>query len=148
MLKGEKRCEVDSDGPRMVLSQQRSTLEFIQGHDAILAGDSSILLDASLGKRKAIAVKAMGAHEDYLGLISMGIASLAKTDREIFNYIFAREEKKTPELRNYYALLGTRWEGKSNELVSKAINELASFNNIDKQNWLRCDKIGLYEISG
>lgn len=126
----------------------QNTVQFISGHDSIVAGDSSILFEAALGGRKAISVQAMGAYEDYLGLISDGVVLVAKSDLELLDILhrsFHFHVSRTV-LKNYYASVDSEWEGRSGELIAKAIDELMAGDQIRSKHFTKNSESSVFEL--
>ena len=108
---------------------------FLNKVDAIISGNSSILLEAALVNVYPIYYFSEPRSKwrddlyDKYGYIKNNIAKEIKDLNQLFDYLILITRKKqnlTVNTKFYCDTIGTKWEGRSSELASKYINHLTS----------------------
>jgi hypothetical protein len=130
---GDKRdfTFVQRAGKNAILSSPKTetAFEFLKRQDAIIAADSSIHLEAALLNIPGIYFR-FGESKftwDYYGYVKQGLIKNAATLNDLIQNLTAYKIQK-PEVYQkagyYNATIGTENEGKSDELVQKALAHL------------------------
>jgi hypothetical protein len=100
--------------------------DFILRCGIIVSGDSNILLEAIILKRRPIYFASTGQSIDYYGFVKQGICEPACLDyRGVINRLgesFSLEHHRL-KAKRYHHTLGTEDEGKSTELVLNSLRK-------------------------
>jgi len=129
----------------------QSPEQFIDKVDLIIAGDSSMLLDAALSKKKVIKSDLLGIHHDYMGLIASGLVIRAQNSTDLSQCI---ESAKKPlnvdlePLRQYCATIDTPWHGRSTKLVADEIINILNGTQPDLKIWRTNNQAQQFELKG
>lgn len=122
-------------GARWSDPNNNSVTEFLENHDAVIAGDSSILLEAALCNRNAITYRRLGAFDDYTGAVKNNVIRSAKDHRELINMLTQPFQASASDLKKYSALHGSSHQGRSSELIASAIREIAECGHVNDEYW-------------
>jgi len=133
---------------RMELSESKSepSFGFLQRVDAIVAGDSSLHLEAVLMNVFAIYYDFELMHRDYYGFERAGLVEYMATARDTCSRLRELALNK-PSVRMrakpYCATLGTRHDGHSSELAGSIIDAVISNGQANLSQWKRIAGITL-----
>ncbi len=125
--------------------------DYLKRVDAIIAGDSNILLEAALMNVLPAYYDFAQTRLDWYGFQRNGLVEYFSEPSEVCRYIREISESK-PSVRmkasRYCATIGTRYDGHSSELASTLIQELVSGNEASLKGWKRIPSVGLeaYEL--
>ncbi len=106
---------------------QEKVFAFLKEQDLVVAGDTSTHLEAVLLNIPSIYFRFHQQKDDYFGYVANGLIDRADSIESLIEAIKAYQ-RELPEVlhraKYYNATIGTEWEGKSQELALRHINEL------------------------
>ncbi len=109
-------------------STTESAFDYLQSVDMIVAGNSSIHLEAVLLNVMAVYYSRNAEHDIY-GYLAHGLIDEARTIDALTACIRANQVRKVDNrhrAKYYYAPLGTEWDGRSGELGRQVIQDILS----------------------
>ena len=108
--------------------REEQVFDFLAKQDALISGDSSILLEGTLMNLMAIYFDSRNKFDDYYRFVELGLADVAYNFDEIKNVLMFGEVAPDHYLKAkpFNEVLGTKNEGKSSVLVVNAIKDLIS----------------------
>jgi hypothetical protein len=130
------------------LSDSRTELsfDFLRRVDAIIAGESNILLEAALVNVVPLYYDFAQAHLDWYGFLRHGLVEYLSEPQQVCHCIEEISRSK-PSVRAkaklYCTTIGTRYDGHSGELAAVLIQSLVSGAQVDRSIWKRIPDIGL-----
>jgi hypothetical protein len=111
--------------------EKENSLDFILRCHTVISGDSSILLEASLLKRRPVYFASDGQGLDYYGFAKAGVVEkINYTYTEVLD-LLDQEYKMEAHRRNakhFHDPLYTEWEGRSTELAMNHIREITGMD--------------------
>ena len=125
--------------------------DFLTKVDAIIAGDSTILLEATLMNVFALYYDFTLVDLDYYGFVRDGLVEYSSEPEEIYKHIqklIANKPAIRMKAKRYCATVGTQYDGHSSELTSLLIQKLIFGNQISLDEWTRLPDIAMaaYEL--
>ncbi len=134
-------------------SRTELSFDFLRKVDAIIAGDSNILLEAALMNVVPLYYDFAQAHLDWYGFQRNGLVEYFSEPSEVCRYlreVSANKPSVRIRARRYCATVGTRYEGHSGELAAALIQALVSGSQVSLEGWRQIPNIGLeaYELIG
>lgn len=125
-----------------------SVAMFLRSQDTIIAGDSSILLEAALSNRKVITYKRLGAFDDYIGLVGNNVILSASSEQDLVEILDQPFHASETGLKKYSALRGSKFEGQSGHLIANAIKQIAKNGRVKGRYWQKNTNEEFYTFSG
>lgn len=122
-------------------SDCRSELSFdvMKRVDAVVAGESNILLDAALMNVTPLYYDFAESHFDWLGFERNGLVEYSSTPEELIEALNMLIWKRPPvriKARRYCMTIGCKYDGRSAQLASKLILQLLAGDN-EPNGWKR-----------
>ena len=120
-------------------NNSESPQEFINSVDLLIAGDSSMLLDAVMSNTKAVKSELLGIDPDFLGLIDAGLVARVDGSANLEKCIESTKHWQGPALKplqKYYCVAGTKHDGQSRQLVATELSKLANNIPSDPATWI------------
>ncbi len=109
-------------------SKAENSFEFLSSVDCIIAGESSILLEATLFNVLSINYNMSSVlRYDYYGFIKNGVAIYASSDRDLYDIIKGNKDKRASLFSNakeYNDVVNTPYFGKSQAMVIESIKKM------------------------
>jgi len=133
-------------------SKTELSFDFLKKVDAIISGDSNILLEAALMDVFPMFYDFSDNHLDWYGFLRNGLVEYSSEPDEICMSIRKLSQNK-PSIRikakRYCATVSTRYDGHSSELASMLIQAFVSGNQVNLCEWKRIPGIELeaYELN-
>ncbi len=127
-------------------SKSELSFDFLRRVGAIVAGDSNILLEASLINVVPLYYDFALAHLDWYGFQRNGLVEYFSEPSQVIDCIRGISVNKPSvrmKARRYCATLGTRHDGHSSELAATLIQSLSFSLRVEKSIWKRIPNIGL-----
>ena len=121
-------------------SKIESAFELLNRVDAIIAGDSNILLEAALMNVFPIFYDFAQTQLDWYGFQRNGLVKYCSEPQEVCRRLKQLSENRSSvrmKAKTYCATLGTPYEGRSSALASAIIEDFVSNGNVDKSRWRR-----------
>lgn len=118
--------------------QTETAFEFLAGQDAIIAGASSILLEAALAGVTPICYELNPAHTDWYGFVRSGLCRSFAEPAPLVEFLRNDEAyRHVDEARaiDFCETVGTRWHGKSAQLAAGVIAAVARGQQPDPAVW-------------
>lgn len=153
---GDDRCDewekfaVES-GWSFSNGKEENTFGFLSRVDAILAGDSNILLEAVLMNVVGIYYDFSGKKLDWYGFCENGLVDYFSNPNDLVEHILKLKQAR-PSVRikakRYCATINTPYDGQSTRLAEEIISKILS-QNLDLTNWKRSAQISnlsVYEV--
>jgi len=135
------------------LSDSRTGLsfDFLRRVDAIIVGDSNLLLEAALVDVVPLYYDFAERKIDWYGFQRHGLVPYFSEPQQVCHCIEEISVSKPPvwaKAKLYCATVGTRYDGHSDELAAALIQSLVSGAQVDRSIWKRIPDIGLeaYEL--
>ena len=131
--------------------QSEPSFDFLKQCDAIIAGDSNILLEAALMNVLPMYYDFSLSKLDFYGFVHNKLATYYSMPDELCSALKAIIDNK-PSVRlkaKYYcSTIGTHYDGHSSDLASAIIQEFVYGNNINMKLWNRTSTVNLeaYEL--
>lgn len=127
------------------------SFDFLRRVDVLMAGDSSILLEAALMNVFPLYYDFAQTHLDWFGFERNGLADYVSEPQEACDRLHRLAHHRPPvraRARLYCATVGTAYDGRSAELASDAIERLAAGQPLDPGRWKRIPGLALeaYEL--
>ena len=131
----------------MELSDSKTELsfEFLKRVDVVIAGESNIHLETALMNVFPVYYDFTQAHMDWYGFQRNGLVEYASEPQEVCCRLRALTQNKPPvrmKTKPYCATVDTRYDGRSSELASALIQELAS-GQVNLEGWRRVPNVQL-----
>ncbi|MBU1858244.1 MAG: hypothetical protein KKC28_14800 [Verrucomicrobia bacterium] len=132
-------------------SREVMAFDFLKNVDAVVAGDSNILLESALMNVVPLYYDFPQKHLDWLGFERHGLVEYFSEPDQVCHCIKEISRSK-PSVRAkaklYCATVGTHYDGHSGELAAALIQSLVSGAPVDRSIWKRIPDIGLeaYEL--
>jgi len=133
-------------------SRIEKVFDYLKSVDAIIAGNSNILLEAAMLNVVPIQYKFSDKLEDHYGFIESGLVVDFDSVETLSLYIREINHKKPEDIRQrakqYSSTIGTVYDGNSIFLVSRLISNIAARENIDYSMWKGLTDLNLeaYEL--
>jgi hypothetical protein len=127
-------------------SRTEVSFDFLQQVDAVLAGDSNILLEAAMLNVVPISYDFAEQHLDWYGFQRSGLAHYAATLEEasaVLQPLLQHKPQVRLNAKPYCATIGTHYDGRSSELASMLIQALVAGEDINWQEWRRIPDVPL-----
>lgn len=127
-------------------SKTEISFEYLRKVDAIIAGDSNILLEAALMNVVPMYYDYAHTHLDWYGFERNGMVEYFSEPNQVCRCIKAISKSKPlvrMKARVYCATVGTRYDGRSGELAAELLQSLASSTQVNESIWKRIPDIGL-----
>ena len=131
-------------------SKEESSYEFLQKVDAIISGDSNIILESVLLNVYPIRYAFSNELTDYYGFIKSGLVNNTyKNSEDLIKFLYKLINIK-PIIQNnikiYCDTIGTKYEGKSTLIILELISSLIKKENIvDEKKWVRLKEVSNLE---
>ena len=120
-------------------SRNEYVFEYLNTVDAIIAGDSNILLEAAMLNVVPIQYKFSDKLDDYYGFIESGLVAGFETEETLSQYLLEIYDRKPEDIRQkakqYSSTIGTKYDGKSIKIVSSLIETIGLDENVDYSIW-------------
>ncbi len=127
--------------------------QFLSRMDVVLAGDSSILLEAALMNVYPIYYDFLGQKLDYYGFHQNGLAAY-HDDPQVVAVALQELATRKPDVRDrtkrYCASVHTAYDGRSAELAAALIRQIIAGESLTGGDWQRAPEIeglAVYELS-
>lgn len=121
-------------------SRTENSIEFMKRVDAIVSGDSSVLLDAAIANVYPIYYDPDGKRRDVCGFVASGLADYVGNIEGLLDLV-RRLARDKPDIRMrtrvYCATTGTRYDGRSSELANDLIQKLVLDKEVLPEGWRR-----------
>ena len=133
-------------------SRTENVFNFLKNVDAIIAGDSNILLEAALMNVVPIQYKFSDKLDDHYGFIESGLVVMFESKETLSYYIEDIINCKPDYIRQrskqYSSTVGTKYDGNSIFLVALLISKIALKEDIDYSMWKGMSALNLeaYEL--
>lgn len=111
--------------------EEQNAYDFLQRVDAIVAGESNIVLEAALMNVVPLYYDFAELRLDWYGFVRCGMVQYRKVARELCDELAKAMEAKPDvryKARPYCATIGTIYDGRSSELARQVIAEMARGN--------------------
>lgn len=130
----------------------RKVEEFLSEIGIVIAGGSSILVEAGLAGRFSINYPFNQEFRDPYGLGMSGLVAVARSPRELIALIGKQRQvgaMDKQKWRPFCATIGTRFEGRSAELSASVISAIANRNVASLPGWTRVpSSLKAFELIG
>lgn len=126
----------------MLSSTDETAFEFLTRQDAIIAGASSIALEAALLQVLPLHYVLNDTDSDWYGFIEKGLCKSFDDTASLVEYLRHAKplEAIDRELTRFYCeTVGTPWHGKSTELASSVITTIAAGQQPSSKYWRQVD---------
>lgn len=101
----------------------------LSGTDIVVSGDSNMILEAKLARRWVAVFAPFRKPSDRYGYIAEGVPNAVCRDcTELIQFLQTAQAADPPiwaDARKYMSTAGTRWEGRSAELIATSLRQLA-----------------------
>ena len=125
-----------------------SALEFLSSTDAIIAGDSNILLEAALMNVVPLYYDFSGQNMDWYGFQKHGLVNCYQRPNDVVQELKDLLDKK-PNIRHrakrFCATIDTLYDGRSQYLASQLIDNIASHTSITGE-WQKVEKLNKLDV--
>ena len=153
--RGNGVWEIIAKRNNIFLSNSRTEMifDYLIKVDAVIASNSSVLLEAALVNVLPLYFEFSKQVSDHYGYVKMGLCSKFETIDELTSYLDVVFQKKPDGTRNrakyYCATIDTKYDGYSCEMASTLLDNISSFDNIDYSIWERVTGVSLeaYQLS-
>ncbi|HDQ16375.1 MAG TPA: hypothetical protein ENN45_04885 [Bacteroidetes bacterium] len=120
-------------------AHQELIFDFLRKVDAIIAANSSVLLEAALLNIVPFYYDlSEGDNPDYYGYVQSGLAQYIKQLENLNVHLLANHKMKSEirqRAKHYCATVNTSHDGHSCELASSIIEQVAQKRQVDLENW-------------
>ncbi len=120
-------------------SRMEASFEYLKGIDAIIAGETNILLEGALLNVYPIYYDYENIQLDFYGFLRNGLVEGRFNQPEQLCQVLSRIEKQRPDVRErakfYCETIGTPYDGRSTELCSRIIAAVSSGSEINITDW-------------
>ena len=123
----EVRLEFESRGWRVSEPEEENSLDFVLRCHSLVSGDSNILMESILLKRRPIYFSSDKQALDYYGFAKQGLVEkICLRWQEVIDLLGTEFnlEVHRRNAKHYHDPLYTEWEGRSTELAVRCIDEL------------------------
>jgi hypothetical protein len=121
-------------------SKLESSFDFLRKVDAILAGDSNIILEAALMNIYPIYYDFAQTELDWYGFQRNGLVNYYRNPEDV-GFEIHRLLRFKPPIREkasiYCSTIGTIYDGRSTELACNLIKQLTDGEELDENDWVR-----------
>lgn len=117
--------------------------QYLSRVDAIVSGDSNILLEAVLMNVNAICYDFSGENLDWYGFQKHGLVEYFSEPNSIVQYLYELLDSLPSDVRNkakrYCSTINTKYDGCSQELAVELINQFVNRNSGSFEDWQLID---------
>ncbi len=136
-LDGWRRL-AETYGHTLSLGDQESPFEYLGRLDAVVAGESNILLEAALLDVYPVYYDFEGKQLDWYGFCANGLCEHHENPAQLVKRLTQLQQRR-PSVRDrtryYCATVGTAFDGRSTELAAGLILDLVERGKIDTASW-------------